>query len=399
MSEELTPWEPQTRISNCIEIDDLCVSFERTIRVPDNESLNRLPPSLGKFPLFKTDDVGDKFPVSMAEKGGVFIPMYQREGMCVSFESEKRYAIKIFAGNVNVISGEPRMPDATLACRRPGLPSQNKFIQDYVVTPPPRIDGVVAKSQETACFQFEVTRLDRHEVEERAINIIVMALTGKPFAMKIANHAFIKDIQQKIHDLEGFPVDKQRLIFRGEMLQDGLLLCDYGIEEPETGQAEMVFPLGGVIRQNIVNIPKGLFQESNAVSFNVQILNSATFTAITGRDPPSTPVSAAVYQELGLPFYDLYEEPSRVSGLKSITQIEGAPEKALDNLSLIEAETGEPANKYENGKGETGDNPGHATAQKTHGDTADPKVGNIRLLDPRAPDSEVRFAWDVEAEI
>ncbi|KAF5978520.1 integral membrane protein [Fusarium bulbicola] len=202
MLEELTPWEPQTRISNCIEIDDLCVSFDRTIRVPDNGSLNRVPPSLGNFPLFKTDDFGDRLPVSMAEKGGVFIPMHQREGMCISFESEKRYAIKIFTGNVNVISGEPRMPDATLAYRRPGLPSQKKFIQDYVVTPPqPRIHGVVTKSGEvrqfvampvgsnhsveaqmiderhTACLQFEVTRLDSHEVEERAINIIVRALS------------------------------------------------------------------------------------------------------------------------------------------------------------------------------------------------------------------------------
>ncbi|KAF5592002.1 uncharacterized protein FSUBG_10306 [Fusarium subglutinans] len=346
MLEELTPWEPQTRISNCIEIDDLCVSFERTTRVPDNGSLNCLPPSLGEFPLFKTDDVGDKLPVSMAEKGGVFIPMYQHEGMCISFESEKRYAIKIFAGNVNVISGEPRIPDAALVHRRPGLSSQKKFIQDYVVTPPqPRIDGVVTKTQEvrqfvampvgsghsveaqmtderhTACLQFEVTRLDSHEDEERAINIIVRALTGKPFAMKISNHAFIKDISQKLHDLEGFPVDKQRLIFRGEMLEGCLLLSDYGIEEgstlylalrlscvhqlrgvkcscpppkctalkPGTGEA---FGLGGAIRQNIVDIPKGLFQESIAISFNVQIINSAIFTAITGRDLPSTPVLA-----------------------------------------------------------------------------------------------------------
>nr|RBQ93681.1 hypothetical protein FVER53263_01688 [Fusarium verticillioides] len=238
MLEELTPWEPQTRISNYIEFDDPYISFERTIRVPDNGSLNRVPPSLGNFPLFKTDDFGDKLPLSMAEKGWVFIPMYQREGMCVSFESEKRYAIKIFAGNVNVISGKPRMPDATLAYRRPGLPSQKKFIQDYVVTPPqPRIDDVVTKSQEvrqfvtmpvgsghsvegqttderhTVCFHFEVTRLGSHEVEERAINIIVRALTGKPLAMKISNHAFIKDIQQKLHDINDFPVDKQRLIY------------------------------------------------------------------------------------------------------------------------------------------------------------------------------------------
>ncbi|KAF5232920.1 hypothetical protein FANTH_12767 [Fusarium anthophilum] len=107
--------------------------------------------------------------------------------------------------------------------------------------------------------------------------------------------------------------------------------------------------------------------------------------------------------KLGLPFYDLCKEPGRISGefsdLQSTAQTDGTPKKALENLSLVEVETGEPANEYENGKGETGNNPGHATAQKTHGDTTDPKVGNVRPLDPRAPDSEVRFAWDVEAEI
>ena len=56
------------------------ISFERTLRVPDNQVVNNLPPSLGQFPLFSVADY-KMMPEEMAKKGGVFLPMYQREGL------------------------------------------------------------------------------------------------------------------------------------------------------------------------------------------------------------------------------------------------------------------------------------------------------------------------------
>jgi hypothetical protein len=56
------------------------ISFERTLRVPDNQVVNNLPPSLGQFPLFSVADYQDRMPAEMATKGGIFLPMYQREG-------------------------------------------------------------------------------------------------------------------------------------------------------------------------------------------------------------------------------------------------------------------------------------------------------------------------------
>lgn len=55
----------------------LDISFHRTIRVPDNGNSNHLPPSLGTFPLYKTNDYVNKLPKAMAAKGGVFLPMYR----------------------------------------------------------------------------------------------------------------------------------------------------------------------------------------------------------------------------------------------------------------------------------------------------------------------------------
>lgn len=56
------------------------LTFERTLRVPDNQDVNSLPPSLGQFPLYSVAEYKHRMPEDMASKGGVFLPMYQREG-------------------------------------------------------------------------------------------------------------------------------------------------------------------------------------------------------------------------------------------------------------------------------------------------------------------------------
>lgn len=62
------------------------------------------------------------------------------------------------------------------------------------------------------------------------------------------------------------------------------------------------------------------------VAFNVQLLNAASFRAVTGHEPPSTPVSAETYKASGYPFFDMYEEPSDIhgdfEGVKSVAQLE-----------------------------------------------------------------------------
>lgn len=55
----------------------LQVSFQRTIRVSDNNTTNDLPPSLGPFPLFQTSDYKSTLPQAMQAKGGYFLPMHR----------------------------------------------------------------------------------------------------------------------------------------------------------------------------------------------------------------------------------------------------------------------------------------------------------------------------------
>ena len=72
--------------NNSIQIGPhFSVDFQRTLRIPDDEGTYPLPPGLGSFPIYRVEDYAKRVPEAWNEHGGVFIPMYQREAMWLSF--------------------------------------------------------------------------------------------------------------------------------------------------------------------------------------------------------------------------------------------------------------------------------------------------------------------------
>ena len=65
----------------------LKLHFQRTLRIPDDDSTYPLPPGLGQFPLRHVDDFGGQVPAQWIEHGGVMFPMYQSEAMWINFSS------------------------------------------------------------------------------------------------------------------------------------------------------------------------------------------------------------------------------------------------------------------------------------------------------------------------
>ena len=111
------------------------VTFERTLRIPDDGNTYPLPPGLGSFPVHHVADYKRKVPSEWAKRGGVFIPMYQREALWMSLDGEywKPVAVKVGIGKINAVSGEPWTQ--TILKRK----------QDYLVCPPqPWLDGINA---------------------------------------------------------------------------------------------------------------------------------------------------------------------------------------------------------------------------------------------------------------
>ncbi|WYZ40680.1 hypothetical protein EsH8_IV_001021 [Colletotrichum jinshuiense] len=142
------PGEPATNIlvSHGGKKDALTFQLNRTIRVPDNRDTNNLPPGLGEFPLFRVSDYAHNMPDDMAKKGGIFFPMYQREAMWINFSAQAPFAIKIYVGGVNAVSGFPMTENDKTKEKRREMLNSGKQIQDYMVVPGQRwLDGIVSE--------------------------------------------------------------------------------------------------------------------------------------------------------------------------------------------------------------------------------------------------------------
>ena len=97
----------------------LSIDFQRTLRIPDDDRCYPLPPGLGAFPLRHVDDFAAPCRPLWIEHGGVMLPMYQSEAMWISFgrQSDYPFAVKIAAGKINAVTGEPGRTPST-ATRR-----------------------------------------------------------------------------------------------------------------------------------------------------------------------------------------------------------------------------------------------------------------------------------------
>lgn len=105
--------------------------------MPDDNRLHQLPASLGYYDLFNVEAYAGRLPANIRQAGGVFLPMWQREAMWINFELAghpkilqwaTKYAMRIFVGRVNAISGlmmdqESQEVDASAQ------------IHDYIVIP------------------------------------------------------------------------------------------------------------------------------------------------------------------------------------------------------------------------------------------------------------------------
>jgi hypothetical protein len=89
-----------------LQIDDLEITFKRTIRVPDNGEVSYLPPDSGSFPLYNVADFASVLPQDMVDKGGLFFSMYRE-----------------------YLPARPGIPDPVLICRNRTRSDVGEFSQ------------------------------------------------------------------------------------------------------------------------------------------------------------------------------------------------------------------------------------------------------------------------------
>ena len=90
---------------------ELNISFQRTLRIPDDGNDHFLPPGLGEFPLRHIEDfdLGNK--EHLKKRGGLIMPMFQSDALWLSFDGRSNrsidlpIAIKVATGKINAVSG------------------------------------------------------------------------------------------------------------------------------------------------------------------------------------------------------------------------------------------------------------------------------------------------------
>lgn len=294
------------------------ITFQRTLRIPDDRKTYHLPPGIGRFPLRHVDDFADRVPLEWIKRGGVLMPMYQAEALWLDFSGAYPFAIKIAAGKINAVSGESW---------KEGL---NSKPQDYVVIPEqPWLDGfAVGKG---VIRQFVAMPLGAgHSVEEQ--------LSGKAefggmqfqvIPMK-ARKYFESEVRSKLPN---------RLVdILGDLIPASEIHCDYSRYSPDMGLGA-----GGRMRQQIFKDPYSLedWDMQQTSRCFVHLCDAMLWREITGENPPQTPVTAREYEMAGLPWFDFYRSDLAVlQGSKTLAGIQ-----SVNSISLNKGELGLSGNK------------------------------------------------------
>jgi hypothetical protein len=341
--------------NNEINVGGLSLNFQRTCRVPSGE-INSLPAGLGAFPMFKVSDFKSGCPKHWKEDSW-FFPMYRQEAMWVNFNrlSRNPRAVIVAAGNVNAVSGKPFDLSKDLFGKKNGrkegeLKIELEKKQNYLVVPPqPWIDGW--KAEDGKIYQFVAAELGSGETVEGQITgeetvggiqlIVFGPKPGQNLIPKTRPHEYISGGSWSYSTLGGS--------FDGNMI---MACCasvpssksvvrrgsDRGLERLASSVRDMGLGKGGEIEQKIYPDPYGLkvWNDVPAGSVRIHLVSSEDFKQITGYNAPETPVTYAKYQELGLPWFDLYDSKYKDTKGNSV----------FDKLK----EVGEGKAKQENGK-------------------------------------------------
>lgn len=290
----MTQSAPVKIVSDRLVLGPVTVSFQRTLRIPET-GLHPLPPGLGRFPLRRVADYPNTAPAEWLVRGGVMLPVYQREAMWLSFSASEPAALQIGVGKVCAVSGLPWIehlvgdPQNYMALpQQPwldGINAGDGFIRQFVAVP----------LGSGATVEGQVTGQETHGgVQLRAVGLTEQAIEAWHAAQALRT-ACCEDL------MDGGPLPAP--------------------------SASMGLGAGGRMRQEVYadDRPLADYDENGSRRVFVHLCSAAQWTAITGEFPPSTPVDRDAYVDAGLPWFDYYNADAQ----------DLSPSKMLSNVQSV----------------------------------------------------------------
>lgn len=308
----------------------LSISFQRTLRIPDDGKQYPLPPGLGTFPLKKISEFKDRVPCEWLKGDGLMLPMYQSEALWMRFTTYGYpCAIRVATGNINAVTGKPF--------------KKKLRKRDHMVVPPqPWLDGFcVGKGK---IKQFVAMPLGWGTSVEQQI-------TGKEEVggLQIEVWPMKKDEYEKIYTNRDGECSKIGNFCNTGQFLPGLYseVCTFSaLAQNTTADAccrsvhisEMALGAGGEMKQEIYKDTNDLsVWEKKCDKVFIHLANSFTWQAITQQDPPTAPLTAAGYASRGYPWFDHYLDNMPIlDGGENLKQIKSILElgfqKGIQNI-------------------------------------------------------------------
>jgi hypothetical protein len=295
----MTSGAPVKIVGDRLVLGAATVEFQRTLRIPET-GLHPLPPGLGRFPLRRVADYPDTAPAEWLARGGVMLPIYQREAMWLSFEASVPTALQVGVGKVCAVSGLPWIEHLI------GDP------QNYVALPDqPWLDGINAGDGFIRQF------------------VAVPLGLGATIEGQVTGQETHGGVQLRAAGLT------PEALAQWHAAQEVLPECcpDLVAGAPEATSASMGLGAGGRMRQEVYadDRPLADYDQSVARRVFVHLCSAAQWTAITGEVPPPTPVDRDAYVRAGLPWFDLYGVDARdLAPSEILRQVESVGKKLGD---------------------------------------------------------------------
>jgi hypothetical protein len=286
----------------------LTIECQRTLRIPDDDTVHFLPPGLDRFPLRHVDDFAETVPARWIEHGGVMFPMYQSEAMWLNFRphfvfdhrTSYPFAVKVAAGKIDAVTGKQ------------WTNTLHASPQDYLVIPDqPWLDGFCV--EKGVIRQFVAMPLNAGYTAEEQITG-----TAEHGGLQIIVYPMKRSVFERRFPKR--PPVQEPVMFESKTMAGPKLMM----------KMDMGLAPGGRMRQEICEDPYGhgdWYRKTSSRCF-VHIANSLVWRAVTGEAPPTIPPTAKQYSDAGLPWFDYYDEivdaldgSNVLENLKSVIQM------------------------------------------------------------------------------
>jgi hypothetical protein len=288
------------------------VQCVRTLRIPERGTYP-LPPGLGTFPLRRVDDYAETVPEEWLRRGGVMLPVYQREALWLSFTAREPAALQVGVGKVCAVSGKPWRDtldqdpqNYVVLPNQPwldGINAGNGFIRQFVAVPLGL--GATVEGQVTGEEQWGGAQLAVHP------------LTDSARQEWQRDHERLQPRSADGIDWMGVP---------GAAAPSGAPSyggapsgpapsgpAPAGVVHRQGRARAMGLGAGGRMRQEVYadTRPVTDYTPDPQARVFVHLVAAADWRRITGENPPPTPVSAQTYAAHGLPWFDYYNADSQ----------------------------------------------------------------------------------------